>query len=314
MGLLLAPGVIWGEAQGQAGTPVVYRYEDFRLGSIGPSGGDIIAIPPEIEVDGSDVVLVLVRSRISTTKEADIPEKGRRAVKAGTAGQFKYEVVGVTPRGTVTALIDAGPGYPGEPGPFRGLVPVDGGIYLYGAGPGGLSRIRFYSGKKMKLAFNSSGPAGDRPDPAFTRHAQAISRVLDSRKRAVSGVSVGRSPRMNARNNAVEGWGGKYHEVDIGTDGNGNEYADGVCVGVDGMAAIYLLMTRIASDEDFGVRRAQDLVILSGRGERVAALELPPWRKDLWASGGGNIRVMNDGTVYQLWSNGTGVLVRRWTR
>ena len=110
---------------------------------------------------------------------------------------------------------------------------------------------------------------------------------------------------------------------EAGTDGggfdyflenDGGDYRQGCCIGVDDGGGMFLLMTIRGEVDEDSMHCRQVMKVLSPAGVLLASMELPQWRDDLWWTDGGNIRVLGNGDVCQLWSRGQQVFLRSWTR
>ena len=313
---ILASGIVWAGSAIPEVPQYNYLYEDIRLGAIGEAVGDLVAVPQDFDADEDGEAVILLRIRIPAVKEGEVSATGYLGETGRIPGPFRYAVAAVSRAGEVTDLIDAGPGRIAEDHPFNGLACGNRGVYLFNktteGGKEGFPRLRYYPGTKRAQEYNSDMPAGKNGPAKLARYAMGAAKILESRKLAVAPVEVIIPPKPLVRVRGVPGWGGEMREVAIGPDREGGQYIGGLCVGIDAASSLYLLMTRPGGGEEFAVRRPQDLVIISREGERVATVELAPWRDDLWSSNGENIRVRRDGTILELWSQGSQVSLRRW--
>ena len=300
-----------------ASQPLQYQYEDVRIGYIGEGVGDLVAMPRAMDMDENENALVLTLVRLPTTMESDLVATGY-SDSGRVPGPFRYEVVAIKPNGGVSILIDGGTGRSGETRQLNGLAAGGNGIFLFsrspGGGVGGFSRILYFSGKRRSLSFDSDNYTGSRLQEITRRHSRVIFRRIESRDVAGLPVKISSSPRMAVSVRGLAGWGADLREIAVGPDTNGEEYTRGICAGVDNEHNLYLLMTRRGGDEEFSTRKSQALVVMSPDGTCLATLDLPPWRDDLWSSGGENLLVGGDGSVLQLWSRGNTAFLRRWSR
>jgi hypothetical protein len=318
--LLLVGGMASGEAASPAGADsaaLQYRYEDFRIGYIGEGVGDLVAMPKAMETDGYENALVLTLVRLPTTMESELATTGF-GDSGRIPGPFRYEVVAVKPGGGVSIMIDAGTGISGESRQLDGISSGEKGIFLFSRSPGGTGgdypRIMYFSGKRRSLSFDSANYTGSRPGEKIRKYSREISRRIGARNAASLPVKISAEPPLKIAIRGLAGWGADLREIPAGPDPKGEEYIKGICAGVDREHNLYLLMTRRGGDEEFSTRKSQDLVIMAPDGTRLATIELPPWRDDLWSSGGENLLIGRDGGILQLWSRGNTAYLRRWSR
>ena len=308
--VMLAPGFSSGESA------IQYKYLDSRLGYIGEGVGDVAAMPVGLDVDIAGQALVLLKIRVLTTSENELSVTGF-GDSGRSPGPFRHEVIGVGPDGGVTVLLDGGPGITGESNPLNGLASDGKGIYLFSgvpaAGNGAFTRLRYFSGKRRGLVFDSDRNTSQNRPGMFAKFSQSLSGILEKRRLVAGSVRIVPGPVLAVRVRGLPGWDDAGKDAVIGSDPQGREYQGGTCIGVDDDSNLYVLVSRRVEDDEFAVRRPQDLVVLGPDGRRLAVLELKPWRDDLWSSAGENIRIRGNGDILQLWSQGNQFSLRRWS-